>query len=1232
MKILTHKFPLPWLVILLLFGQSHGAAITSISPRPRATSVTRPSQRLNFTTPRYVANKNKSAIYRPIFAQHRNDTPRFINSTHRNVNPLLPAALGLSSLDKRAAAALPEGACAPGTPCVNGACCSSEGWCGYSPEFCGSGSCISNCDAKASCGQYAAEGKGACPLSVCCSTSGFCGTTEEFCGAGCDDTFGGCGQPKAPSCSSFANSIAGRRIGYYEGWAPTRPCDKRTPEDLQLDGLTHINFAFAFFNPTTFQMSGMDAETVKLYARFTALKSKKRGLQTWISIGGWSFNDETNVPNTRTAFSDMVSTQSNRAAFISSLKQFMATYNFDGVDLDWEYPGADDRGGSPADSTNLVLLLKEMTFSFGSRYGVTATLPSSFWYLQHFDLVGMQPYLDWFNIMSYDLHGTWDSTNVYSGPYVRPHTNLTEIDEALNLLWRVGISPSKVVLGMGWYGRSFTLSNSACNKPWCLFSGGGKAGACSGESGILSNAEILREISSRKLTPQIDTTAAVAWVSWNDQWVSYDNEATVRMKLQYANSRCLGGTMIWAIDLDDTLGTSLISADPNIKVLSSYQCGSPDPNSCPDRPTIGPSQLIEQTVGETACYTSFCNAGCAVGYTEVSAMNGLVGYVNFDNTCPRGQYQSLCCADGTTYTSCSWQGYTGLGMSCYGGCGDGVFSSITEVAQNTNRRDIDSETGQVVDQTCNGGYMSYCCEDFTPPPNFSQDFNLLGQDTDTKVVDLSDEQYPDREVAELASECPDISILVDANSATELDKSVLLYPDGIYKRSTGSLAALFYICYKVNTSTKKAKTIKGTAGPSKQSIKVGLGLAKPVSNKKKNTVGAAKPLGQWVRGAYTKKGSNDCEVTYTCQYGGYTTNSGVVKLFDQVCDNQRYYIENISPGGNNIFNMMVPPPGDYRPQVESWKNVHHSSYRANWQISNGIARCDMDEFPMNALQERFNPQALRALDRAENGAQGIDFKMWKSAVWTPCSSLRAANGIVPPEPPITWTWDGLGFNDPRGASTGIIRKYGFDSSSASLCFATFTKTGVQTVVTDHGFRVASTDPLFNPVGANALTWTNQWPQWRQNPALLPLTNVAAPQNRVAIAPWLKQRGISATDLEGRGLNDTILEQLSVQLEGTQLYLEDGDHELCHRLDLTLETGELPRFQENVNKICANALETDEPSPATMVSPARKTDTPSRNILTGLLATKSSSTPISASLMAITKVSQMTETTGLSKSS
>ena len=103
-------------------------------------------------------------------------------------------------------------------------------------------------------------------------------------------------------------------IGYYESWAnsDSRKCQKVAPEDLNLDGFTHMNFAFSFFDPSSLEITPMDSNGASLYSRFTALKSKKPSLQTWISVGGWSFIDP---GPTQTAFSEMTSTSGNRQKF-----------------------------------------------------------------------------------------------------------------------------------------------------------------------------------------------------------------------------------------------------------------------------------------------------------------------------------------------------------------------------------------------------------------------------------------------------------------------------------------------------------------------------------------------------------------------------------------------------------------------------------------------------------------------------------------------------------------------------------------------------------------------------------------------------------------------------------------------------------------------------------------------------------------------------------------------------
>jgi chitinase len=94
-------------------------------------------------------------------------------------------------------------------------------------------------------------------------------------------------------------------------------------------------------------------------------------MQTWIAIGGFDFSDP---GPTHTTWSDMVSTSANRAAFISSLIDFMTRWGFQGVDVDWEYPSFPDRGGRLEDTQNLVALVAEMRAAFGTKYGISVTL------------------------------------------------------------------------------------------------------------------------------------------------------------------------------------------------------------------------------------------------------------------------------------------------------------------------------------------------------------------------------------------------------------------------------------------------------------------------------------------------------------------------------------------------------------------------------------------------------------------------------------------------------------------------------------------------------------------------------------------------------------------------------------------------------------------------------------------------------------------------------------------
>ncbi|KAF8961088.1 hypothetical protein BDZ97DRAFT_2077079 [Flammula alnicola] len=483
-----------------------------------------------------------------------------------------------------------------------------------------------NCNALAECGPDAAPENVTCPLNVCCSQFGFCGTTDEFCGTGCQSH---CGGPPIPSCGSDQQSATARRIGYYESWAITRSCLAFTPEQIPASSLTHVNFAFALIG-NNFEIIPMSAGDELLWSRTTNLKANAPALKVFLSIGGWSFND----PPTQFIFSSLVASDANTQTFIVSALQILETYGFDGIDVDWEYPGAFDRGGVPADTENYVSFMKAVKTAFGPHgYGLTFTAPSSYWYLQHFDLPGLLQHADWVNVMTYDLHGTWDGVDPYIGFVLGSHTNLTEIDQAFQLFWRIGVSPSQMVMGMGFYGRSFTLADPSCTEPPCPWVSGGNPGPCSDNSGTLMFSEIQSILQSTSVQVVFDEVAAVKYIIWDsNQWVSYDDGDSFALKMNYANDHCIGGTMIWSVDQDDTSYTAMTDLYPEITALAAGNVESGD-------------QCVVSPCGATSCGLG------QVAIASVTTNPALPGEV-----CPLNNRALLCCPAGNAPTSCQWRG------------------------------------------------------------------------------------------------------------------------------------------------------------------------------------------------------------------------------------------------------------------------------------------------------------------------------------------------------------------------------------------------------------------------------------------------------------------------------------------------------------------------------------------------------------------------------------------------
>lgn len=106
------------------------------------------------------------------------------------------------------------------------------------------------------------------------------------------------------------------------------PIDK-----IPVEGLTHLYFSFGFISPNDFKIIPMENQKESLFSDLTDLKKKNRELKTIVALGGWTFND--NGTEFQPVFSNMVSSASNRAKFISNLMSFLRETAFDGVDFDW---------------------------------------------------------------------------------------------------------------------------------------------------------------------------------------------------------------------------------------------------------------------------------------------------------------------------------------------------------------------------------------------------------------------------------------------------------------------------------------------------------------------------------------------------------------------------------------------------------------------------------------------------------------------------------------------------------------------------------------------------------------------------------------------------------------------------------------------------------------------------------------------------------------------------------
>lgn len=160
----------------------------------------------------------------------------------------------------------------------------------------------------------------------------------------------------------------------------------------------------------------------------------------------------------------------------------------------------------------------------------------------------MEPYVDFFGFMAYDLHGSWDADVDALGSLVRGQADIREISDNTVPLWFDGLNPSKINFGLAMYGRGYTLADAKCNDLLCPFAGPSKPAQCTGFDGVMSLHEIQQLIKQKGLKPKYLPDSMMKQITWDDQWIGYDDEETLAAKKAWADSRCFGGTMVWSID------------------------------------------------------------------------------------------------------------------------------------------------------------------------------------------------------------------------------------------------------------------------------------------------------------------------------------------------------------------------------------------------------------------------------------------------------------------------------------------------------------------------------------------------------------------------------------------------------------------------------------------------------------------------------------------------------------
>ncbi|KAL4909691.1 hypothetical protein BDW74DRAFT_186210 [Aspergillus multicolor] len=388
-----------------------------------------------------------------------------------------------------------------------------------------------------------------CPLKACCDVWGQCGTTAEFCTPSKSASGApGTAAPDTNGCISNCGTLVQTgdppaeyiKVGYFEAYNLGRKCLHMDASQIDTDEFTHIHYGFITLTEDFQVKIGNNHEQFE-FKQFKALKGVKR----IISIGGWDFST---MPGTYKIFRESVKPE-NMETTAQNVANFVKEHELDGVDIDWEYPGAPDLPsfdpGHPDEGANYAVFLARLRQLLRNK-SVSIAMPASFWYLKAFPVNVIGMIVDYIVYMTYDLHGQWD--------YGSHHVNLTETYNALSMVTKAGMPSNKIIVGVTSYGRSFKMASAGCTGPMCKFTGpasGAAKGECTGTAGYVAMAEMRRiDTTQANVRTWVDESDSNIMVYDNTEWVSYMSDDKKAERISLYKALRMGGTSDWAITLD----------------------------------------------------------------------------------------------------------------------------------------------------------------------------------------------------------------------------------------------------------------------------------------------------------------------------------------------------------------------------------------------------------------------------------------------------------------------------------------------------------------------------------------------------------------------------------------------------------------------------------------------------------------------------------------------------------